>query len=465
MTPKTNSPVLFNAEEIYKIFFCEGRCLVSPDFPMILLYFLDSIAQDGDKIVLINVNQENKLFDDGFKCNGTKSIDLDNLSHVSVQKYIKKVNDDNITDKTNLENLVDENCKYSNFLADLIVQLESIEQISCEKIGEIIKLIFGIKIPRQRVHDLFDKRIDEYLSMNIQELQEKIFEGEIEFSGFVHYDEEFLWIKHQPYVRLTLLDAENRLIIEDLVIPREFFTKNFIKEFLETSLRNLEVKTIITDGYRAYASIIDDLGFNHQRCTFHAMKNLMDKLIKKHNVLNRKIKTLKNDIEELEKEIKEINKKYKGQKGRIRKDDKQRQKDNEKKKNLKKKLSEKKALIKKYTNKLKQDDCLVKKISLIFKSKTEKTARKRFNELYEKLKELPKEIQAFIKNLSKYLDKAIQHTINRKIPSTNNLIEGFYKTTLPGKIKRIFKTYRGLLIRIKLNDIRWIKRCVIKNKN
>lgn len=107
----------------------------------------------------------------------------------------------------------------------------------------------------------------------------------------------------------------------------------------------------------------------------------------------------------------------------------------------------------------------MKKISLIFKSKTEKTARKRFNELYEKLEELPKEIKAFLKNLSKYLDKAIQHTINRKIPSTNNLIEGFYKTTLPGKIKRIFKTYRGLLIRIKLNDIRWIKRCVIKNKN
>ncbi len=107
----------------------------------------------------------------------------------------------------------------------------------------------------------------------------------------------------------------------------------------------------------------------------------------------------------------------------------------------------------------------MKKISLIFKSKTEKTARKRFQKLYDKLDNLPKEIKSFIKNLSKYLDKAIQHTINRKIPSTNNLIEGFYKTTLPGKIKRIFKTYRGLLIRITLNNIRWIKRCVIINKN
>ena len=108
----------------------------------------------------------------------------------------------------------------------------------------------------------------------------------------------------------------------------------------------------------------------------------------------------------------------------------------------------KKSERKKYTNKLKRDDKLVKKVSLIFKSKTEKTARKRFQELYNQLDDLPKDIKAFIKNLSKYLDKAIQHTIYREIPSTNNLIEGFYKTTLPGKIKRIFKTYRACLLEL-----------------
>ena len=103
--------------------------------------------------------------------------------------------------------------------------------------------------------------------------------------------------------------------------------------------------------------------------------------------------------------------------------------------------------------------------SLIFKSKTEKTARKRFNEIYNQLEKLPEEIKEFMKHLSKYFDKAIQHTINREIPSTNNLIEGFYKITLPGKIKRIFKTYRGLLIRVTLNNIRWTGRCAIINTN
>ena len=108
----------------------------------------------------------------------------------------------------------------------------------------------------------------------------------------------------------------------------------------------------------------------------------------------------------------------------------------------------------------------MKKNSLIFKSKTEKkTARKRFNELYSQLEKLPEEIREFMKKLSKYFDKSIQHTINREIPNTNNLIEGFYKITLPGKIKRIFKTYRGLLIRVTLNNIRWIKRCATINTN
>ena len=245
-------------------------------FQWFYFIFWYSIARDEDKIILFNVNRENNLFDEKFVCNGTKKICLDNLNHVHVQ-YVKEVGSCDVTATTNLGRFVDENCKFSNYLVDLIVKLLSIEQISYQKVSEILELFLGVKIPRQRVHDLFNKAVDGYLSMSIQELQKKIVDGEIEFSGLVHYDEEFLWIKHQPYVRLTLLDAENKLIIEDMIISRELFSKNYIKLFLETSLENLDVKTIITDGYRVYASIIDELGFNHQRCTFHTMKNLMDK--------------------------------------------------------------------------------------------------------------------------------------------------------------------------------------------
>ena len=189
------------------------------------------LAQKDDKIILVNVNQENSLFDEGFVCNGIKSSELDNLSHIYVQKYKKDWDEYMINEITNLDHLVDENCKYSNYLADLIVQIASIEQISNQKISEIINLFLGINIERQRIYDLFNKKIDEYTSISIQELQEKILEGNIEFSGIIHYDEEYLWIKHQPYVRLTLLDAKNKLIIEDTVIPRYNFTKNILNYF------------------------------------------------------------------------------------------------------------------------------------------------------------------------------------------------------------------------------------------
>lgn len=148
-------------------------------FQWFYFIFLDSIARDDDKIILINVNQKNNLIDREFVCNGTNSVCLDNLNHVHIQKYIKEVDGYDITATTNLDSFVDENCKFSNFLADLIVKLLSIEQISYQKVSEILDLFLGVKIPRQRVYDLFNKTIDGYLSMSIKELQEKIIDGKL----------------------------------------------------------------------------------------------------------------------------------------------------------------------------------------------------------------------------------------------------------------------------------------------
>lgn len=61
------------------------------------------------------------MFDEGFVYNWTLSICLDNLNHIHVQKYIKEVDGAIITAITNLDSIVDENCKFSN-LADIIVK-------------------------------------------------------------------------------------------------------------------------------------------------------------------------------------------------------------------------------------------------------------------------------------------------------------------------------------------------------
>ena len=184
----------------------------------------------------------------------------------------------------------------------------------------------------------------------------------------------------------------------------------------------------------------------------------MDDINPIHLSLKRKIKKAKEKIPELEKELKELQEKYTGKVGRIQKTDKKRQKDKARMKELKKEISKKKAEIRKSKKQIKDDKKIIKRISLIFKSKTYETAHNRFNRLYAIKNDLREEIGNFLERLKGYLDSTLNHTINKDIPSTNNLLEGFYKITFPRKIKKIFVTYHGAMNRISLNNIRWMKR-------
>ena len=101
-------------------------------------------------------------------------------------------------------------------------------------------------------------------------------------------------------------------------------------------------------------------------------------------------------------------------------------------------------------------------IKKIFRAKSFKTAMKYYHQLYDKLEELPPIIKNFIKTLSKKINKALEYTKDKKIPKTNNLVELLFKVTFPGKIKRIYRTYAGAITQIKLDDLKWIERNVLK---
>ena len=105
-----------------------------------------------------------------------------------------------------------------------------------------------------------------------------------------------------------------------------------------------------------------------------------------------------------------------------------------------------------------------KRLSDLFKSKTLKQAQRKFKRLQGEIKSMPEEIQKFIKSISKDFETTINHIINPEIPSTNNLLEGFYKVTFLGRIKRIYRTDKGIKIRLKLSQMRWTKRNVLKIK-
>ena len=435
---------------------CDGN--IDTSFPLSFVYFLEDMAHEDDNITFIDVEQEMKLFSNGFSPNGSSECNMDNLEHVRVKQYIKKTDDAYETVTSDISMYREKNHKYSKFLANIIVLLSSIEHISYEKVSDILKLFFNIDIDRRRVYDLYAENVKEFIYKNLDEIQYDLRNGNMPFSGIISYDEEFIWIKHQPYVRLTVIDTKFRIIIADVIIPREYFSAEYIKQFLKASLYGLEVDTIITDGYRAYPEIIESLGAKQQRCSFHVMKNLMDDINPIHLSLKRKIKKAEEKIPELEEKLKALQEKYAGKIGRIQKTDKKRQKDKAKMKELKKEISKKKAEIRKAKKQIKYDKKIIKRISLIFKSKTYETAHNRFNRLYAIKKDLTEEIGNFLERLKGYLDSTLNHMINKDIPSTNNLLEGFYKITFPRKIKKIFVTYHGAINRISLNNIRWMKR-------
>ena len=184
-----------------------------------------------------------------------------------------------------MENYRAKGGKYSYFLKDLTLNLFSIEYIPYSKMSEIIYLFTGIEIDRRRIFDIVEDNFDSFANKCINQVKKELEALGINPGEAVHYDEEFIWINHQLYVRLTIVDALNRIIIADHIVPRENFNRTYIKYFLKISLKDLNVNFIVTDGDVRYAHIIEELGYEQHRCTFHMMKNLMDSLSKRHSWL------------------------------------------------------------------------------------------------------------------------------------------------------------------------------------
>ena len=187
--------------------------------------------------------------------------------------------------------------------------------------------------------------------------------------------------------------------------------------------------------------------------------------LQKHiNKLNRSIKSLEEQIEKTTEKIEQLKNKMPLKKGRVKKTDKKRIKNQNQRKNLKLKNDKNKFKLKQIKNEVKEYIEYKEKISQIFKSKSIKTAMNRFYKLNEKFDEMPEIIQDFMRKLSKKLEITLNHTQNRKIPSTNNLAELIFRVTFPGKIKRIFRTYKGAKRQIRLNNLNWTKRNVLGEK-
>ena len=213
---------------------------------------MDSIAEENDKIIIIDHTQEADLESKGYVRNGLKKCELDNLKNVYVQKYKLKTGDGYKTATTDLFNIYDDKCTYSRFLGNLILEHVFISHMSFEIISELLKLNYGLDIDYRRAYDIYYKYIDSFKLMKYEDVKKDIQLKKIKLGHVANYDEEFTYCKHQPVVRMTLIDYKSKLILKDVIVPRKMFNRELIKEFIQRSLEGLNYHTIVTDGDKRY---------------------------------------------------------------------------------------------------------------------------------------------------------------------------------------------------------------------
>ena len=157
-----NSPLIYCTGNLYKTFFSDGKCFFSTTTDMTELYKLDINANEEDRIILINEIQEAELSEKGYVHDGYQKCSIDNLNHVFVRKYKSHTENGRKTETTDLIDMRDENCKYSRFLCDLIMEHYYIQHFSFNKISELLQLNYGLKIDYRRVCDIYNKAIESY---------------------------------------------------------------------------------------------------------------------------------------------------------------------------------------------------------------------------------------------------------------------------------------------------------------
>jgi len=332
-------------------------------------------------------------------CNGTKKFKLNKKYTIKKQKYYCKNKACQHYFTTKIDKFIPTGCNYTFEIQMGGLIIAGIDYSSCEKKSELINHYSEINISRQTTYYHMNKRSEEYLIKREKEMENLLKSLNIKPTGVYHYDEQVIWIDGEIYFRMTILDAGNNMIINDIIIFHENFSKETINSFLKDNLKDLPLDAIVTDGHQSYPTIIDALGAIHQKCVFHKMQNLMKKVYKKLRTLNQTIRNCKDNIKDLKNQEQKLKEKKRNKKGRISNKDKKREKSKKQLDNLKNKIKKTRIKLKKAKKEIDELKKNVERISNIFKSKTVKSAERKFNTLHNKVEHLPKEVQSFIKNL------------------------------------------------------------------
>lgn len=397
--------------------------------------------------------------------NGLVKFNLNNTLKVYKNKYYCSNPECGHTARPLWNEYISPNCNYTDKIKEHCSKINEISRLSYQKEVERLELEKGVQIRRETFYKFHAKNSDKYLENNEKKQKEELKNKNIKFSNILSYDEQYISINGEIIYRLTGMDPITKWVYKNELITEEEFNSETIKNFIKPIINKNNIEIIITDGSNKYPQIIEELGLKHKLCNFHHMKNLIDENKKAINHLKKENNKIKENINKNEEKIRELKEKRKGTKGRVKSNDKKSRKIMDKIKNLKRKNTELRAKKQENKSNLDQYDKCIHDLSLMLKSKTKRTGFKRYMKIKDNLEQLPKKIQNFIQKTEKKLEKLLLHTENREIPTTNNIMELHYLTTLNRRKKKEFKTIKGVKREIDYQTQRWNKRLVLDKKN
>lgn len=341
-------------------------------------------------------------------------------------------------------------------------KLSEIGEESYYKKSELFQALFGIVLPMSTVYYHEDNIIDYYQDkkeVNVEKLVEK---EELKDKGKYHYDEQFPSVNKESQSRLMIMDSETKYPYDDFLEVATLFDTKTIEKYFHEILDDIPHEVMITDGYSAYPAIIEKFDMIQQRCVFHMMYNVGTEI---YPVIRRFTCKNKGQYTQLEEANEKLMKKltqYQPKTGPIT--DEKQKKLHDAIKNLENEIRKIKKNIKKNDDYIKELNNYLERISNIFKAETMSLAKGRLSRLTNNTEFLPDCVATSAKRIQRNFTELTHFIENETIPKTNNLIELYFKTTLPRQLKRRYRTIKGLKRRLRIGRIRWIHRVVLNNK-
>ena len=287
-------------------------------------------------------------------------------------------------------------CNYSNKMKNKAKILLQHGWKSLRNIGNDFKTLLNFDISHESVRKAL--RNDEGLYWLNEEL---------ELSGYYGYDAQWIRKEGKWIYRLELFDIINNMPVACLISEKE--TPKIVEDFIDISIPLKHRKAIITDLKEDYEQVMRKLGFAHQHCTFHLIKNMTTNLKPK---ITEELDKYEADLRKTQPKISE----YKIKKMR---------------KNKKKEISDE---IKIYVGLFYE----------LFHQHSFDKAIRYIGLLKQELTNFPKMMQDYLnKNFfpvyRKYLI-FLEKSFIGKLESTNNKLENYFGNTLDKQTKRIYIT-------------------------